>query len=295
MHAVTQCPRYDRRLLARSGEGALERIAGDCLLQVEALVGLQLLVTHAVQHIVNEAVEAGLVAYLSVRCHYQVVLGNDHYQLVLSADSTVGIAPSHPDLIAVALASVILVVLLFGDSGALEYVRSGHGFHPFPVQQLFAMPHSLVLQEDAELGKVGSLGVHAAVAHVPSVHVHLPDNVSDPQRVEKTRLEVLVESEPRDTGDDVGEHVRAGDVVCEGSARFMGVVHGEERPHLVQAGAWILRAGMSRGHRQQMFDREPCQFGSGMLRHQLGEKRLHLVADLQESFLHGETYGRTGE
>ena len=75
----------------------------------------------------------------------------------------------------------------------------------------------------------------------------------------------------------------------------MGIVHGQERPHLVQAGAWILCAGMSRGHRQQMLDREPCQFGSGMLRHQFGKERLHLVADLQESFLHGETYGRTGE
>ena len=86
-------------------------------------------------------------------------------------------------------------------------MRGGHGFHPFAVQQLLAVPHSLVFQEDAELGKVGSLGVHAAVAHVAPVHVHLPDDVGDPKRVEQTGLEVLVESESRDARDDVGEHV----------------------------------------------------------------------------------------
>ena len=162
---------------------------------------------------------------------------------------------SHPHLVTVTLAGIVLLVLFGRQFRTLENVRGCHGFHPFPVQQLPALPNALVLEEDTHLGQVRRFAVHAAVAHVTSVQVHFPHHILDAQRIQQPRLQVLVKRKPGNPGDDLGKHVRTGDIVSERSARFMGIIHGQERTHLVVAGARILGAGVAGRHGEKVLYR----------------------------------------
>ena len=68
----------------------------------------------------------------------------------------------------------------------------------------------------------------ASVAHIAAVLIHLPDYVHYAERVQQTRLEILIEAHSADAGDNVRKHVGAGDVVCEARARLVGERSREE-------------------------------------------------------------------
>ena len=86
--------------------------------------------------------------------------------------------------------------------------------------------------------------------------------------------------------------MRAGDVVGEGGARGVGVVHREESADLVIAGTFVIGAPVTGGHRQQVLHRQRGEFRGRMRRGQVGEEVHHPVADLQQALLHGKPDGR---
>src|ERR1035438_1029257 len=115
--------------------------------------------------------------------------------------------PAAPELVAIALEPVVLVVgaARFGGQRLLD-LEAGGLFDPLDGEQLPASPGALLAIQLADLREGFGLNAQAPAADVDAARTGLPRRAPDAQRRKQPRLKVINNLLPGDLLDDGRQH-----------------------------------------------------------------------------------------